>query len=73
MEDYRLYIQLLRNLADEAGIPKTLDSDALEGIKTHEYCTYNQPENKSDHVDPYPYLDKWESVANNSNAILRKA
>ena len=59
MEDYRLYIQLLRNLADEAGIPKTLDSDALEGIKTHEYCTYNQPENKSDHVDPYPYLDKW--------------
>ena len=25
MEDYRLYIQLLRDLADEAGLPKTLD------------------------------------------------
>lgn len=59
MIDYRLYVELLRNLADEAGIPKTLDSDALEGIKTHEYCTYHQPNNYSDHVDPYPYLAKW--------------
>lgn len=59
MEDYRLYIQLLRDLADEAGLPKTLDSDALEGIKSHEYCTNNQPNNFSDHVDPYPYLAKW--------------
>lgn len=59
MEDYRLYIALLRNLADEAGLPKTLDSDELEGIKTHYYCTYNQPNNDSDHVDPYPYLASW--------------
>lgn len=59
MEDYRLYIELLRNLADEAGLPKTLDSDELEGIKTHYYCTYNQPNNQSDHVDPYPYLASW--------------
>ena len=59
MEDYRLYIELLRNLADEAGLPKTLDTDELEGIKTHYYCTYNQPNNDSDHVDPYPYLAKW--------------
>lgn len=59
MTDYRLYIELLRNLADEAGLPKTLDSDALEGIKSHEYCTYNQPNNNSDHVDPYPYLASW--------------
>ena len=59
MTDYRLYVELLRNLADEAGIPKTLDSDDLEGIKTHYYCTYNQPNNYSDHVDPYPYLAKW--------------
>lgn len=59
MEDYRLYIELLRNLADEAGLPKTLDSDSLEGIKSHEYCTNNQPNNYSDHVDPYPYLAKW--------------
>ena len=59
MTDYRLYIQLLRDLADEAGIPKTLDTDSLAGIKSHEYCTYNQPNNNSDHVDPYPYLAKW--------------
>ena len=59
MEDYRLYIELLRNLADEAGLPKTLDSDLLEGIKSHEYCTNNQPNNYSDHVDPYPYLASW--------------
>ncbi len=57
--DYRLYIELLRNLADEAGIPKTLDTDDLAGIKTHEYCTNNQPDNNSDHIDPYPYLAKW--------------
>ena len=59
MTDYRLYIELLRNLADEAGLPKTLDTDDLAGIKTHEYCTNNQPDNRSDHVDPYPYLAKW--------------
>ena len=59
MTDYRLYIELLRNLADEAGLPKTLDTDDLAGIKTHEYCTNNQPDNSSDHVDPYPYLAKW--------------
>lgn len=59
LTDYRLYIELLRNLADEAGLPKTLDTDELEGIKTHYYCTYNQPDNDSDHVDPYPYLAKW--------------
>ena len=59
MTDYRLYIELLRNLADEAGLPKTLDTDDLAGIKTHDYCTNNQPNNHSDHVDPYPYLAKW--------------
>ena len=59
LTDYRLYIELLRNLADEAGLPKTLDTDELEGIKTHYYCTYNQPDNDSDHVDPYPYLASW--------------
>ena len=59
MRDYRLYVKLLRELADEAGIPKTLDSSSLAGIKTHQFCTYNQPNNGSDHVDPYPYLAKW--------------
>ena len=49
----------MRNLAEEAGLPVTLDTDDLAGIKTHEYCTNNQPNNNSDHVDPYPYLAKW--------------
>ena len=56
--DYKLYIELLRQLADEAGLPKTLDNGNT-GIITHEYATYHQPNNKSDHVDPYPYLAKW--------------
>ena len=57
--DYEIYIQLLRDLANQAGIPITVDSDNLEGIKTHYYCTNNQPNNFSDHIDPYPYLAKW--------------
>lgn len=57
--DYELYIQVLRDSAIQGGIPITLDSNSLEGIKTHYYCTNNQPNNYSDHVDPYPYLAKW--------------
>ncbi|MGG5344039.1 peptidoglycan recognition protein family protein [Enterococcus sp. AZ192] len=57
--DYRLYVDLLRQLAKEAGIPLTLDTKDLAGIKTHMYCTYNQPSNGSDHIDPYPYLNQW--------------
>ena len=57
--DYELYIQVLRDRAIQGGIPTTLDSNSLEGIKTHYYCTNNQPNNYSDHVDPYPYLAKW--------------
>ena len=59
MQDYKIYVGLLRDLARQAGIPTTLDSGALEGIKTHDYCTHHQPNNGSDHVDPYPYLAKW--------------
>ena len=57
--DYEIYIQLLRDLANQAGISITVDTDSLEGIKTHYYCTNNQPNNFSDHIDPYPYLAKW--------------
>ena len=57
--DYALYVQVLRDRAIQGGIPTTLDSNSLEGIKTHYYCTNNQPNNYSDHVDPYPYLAKW--------------
>lgn len=59
MQDYKIYVNLLRDLAKQAGIPTTLDSGDLSGIKTHAYCTANQPNNGSDHVDPYPYLAKW--------------
>lgn len=59
MADYKIYVGLLRDLAKQAGIPTTLDSGDLAGIKTHDYCTHHQPNNGSDHVDPYPYLAKW--------------
>lgn len=59
MTDYKIYVGLLRDLAKQAGIPITLDTGDLAGIKTHDYCTHHQPNNGSDHVDPYPYLAKW--------------
>lgn len=59
MRDYKLYVGLLRDLAKQGGIPTTLDTGDLAGIKTHDYCTHHQPNNGSDHVDPYPYLAKW--------------
>lgn len=59
MRDYKIYVGLLRDLAKQAGIPTTLDTGDLAGIKTHDYCTHHQPNNGSDHVDPYPYLAKW--------------
>ncbi|MBS4463519.1 peptidoglycan recognition protein family protein [Lactococcus garvieae] len=59
MRDYKIYCELLYDLAKEAGIPTTLDTGDLAGIKTHNYCTHNQPNNGSDHVDPIPYLTKW--------------
>lgn len=59
MADYKIYVNLLRDLAKQAGIPVTLDTAELAGIKTHAFCTANQPNNASDHIDPYPYLAKW--------------
>lgn len=58
MRDYKIYVELLRKLATEAGVRKVVDSGNT-GILSHNYCTYHQPNNKSDHVDPYPYLAKW--------------
>ena len=59
MRDYKIYCELLRDLAKQAGIPVTVDTADLAGIKTHNFCTNNQPSNGSDHVDPIPYLAKW--------------
>lgn len=58
LRDYKLYVDLLRQLAKEAGLPTTLDTGD-KGIISHNYATYHQPNNSSDHVDPYPYLAKW--------------
>lgn len=57
-KDYKLYVELLRQLAKEANIPLKVDAGNV-GILSHEYCTKHQPNNGSDHVDPYPYLAKW--------------
>lgn len=59
LKDYKIYCELLHDLAKQGGIPLTVDDGNLAGIKTHNYCTYNQPNNSSDHVDPIPYLAKW--------------
>lgn len=58
LTDYNIYVNLLRQLADEAGVPYTLDSGAI-GIVTHDYCRRHQPYNQTDHVDPWQYFSKW--------------
>ncbi len=58
MKDYQIYVNLLRKLAQEAGLSIDLDSGD-SGIISHAYATANQPDNASDHIDPYPYLAKW--------------
>lgn len=59
LRDYKIYVELLRDLAKEAGIPVDLDSNNLAGIKTHDWCRTHQPYNATDHIDPYHYLAKW--------------
>lgn len=56
--DYKIYVDLLRQLCAEAGVSPTLDSGST-GVLTHDYCRRTQPNNKTTHVDPYPYLAKW--------------
>ncbi|MGX7163399.1 peptidoglycan recognition protein family protein [Enterococcus massiliensis] len=58
LKDYKIYVELLRDLAKAAKIPIKVDSGNV-GILSHAYCTAHQPNNGSDHVDPYPYLAKW--------------
>lgn len=55
-EDYENYVNLLRQLADDAGIPKRLDRDGkASGIKTHNFVT--RVFGATDHVDPQPFLE----------------
>lgn len=58
MQDYAIYVNLLRDLAKEAKLPLTVDKGNV-GVISHAYATANQPNNYSDHIDPYPYLAKW--------------
>ena len=55
---YAVYIELARQLAQEAGITDfTLDTANTAGIKTHNYAS--KTGHGSDHVDPLPFLAKW--------------
>src|SRR5699024_6214779 len=56
-KDYAAYVWLLRKLADDAGIPKTLDVGSTKfnkGIKSHSWVTKNL--GGTTHTDPYAYL-----------------
>lgn len=56
--DYKIYIELARQLACEAGITDfTLDTPNKVGIKTHNYASATG--HGSDHIDPLPFLAKW--------------
>lgn len=53
-KDYAVYVELLRQLAKEGGIPVKLD-EAGRGIKSHEWISDNL--GGTDHRDPYAYLN----------------
>ncbi|MDR3241350.1 MAG: N-acetylmuramoyl-L-alanine amidase [Lactobacillaceae bacterium] len=54
IEDYKLYVQLLHDLAVEAGLPLTLNNGRNNGIITHAYASRNGF--GSDHTDPEAVL-----------------
>lgn len=57
-KSYKLYIELARALAKEAGITDfTLDTSGTAGIKTHNYAS--KTGHGSDHTDPLAFLAKW--------------
>lgn len=53
-KDYAVFVELLRQLAKEAGIPVKLD-EAGRGIKSHEWISDNLQ--GTDHRDPFAYLN----------------
>ena len=56
-KSYKVYIELARDLAKQAGIPLTLDTPDVSGIKTHNYAS--RTGHGSDHTDPIAFLAKW--------------
>lgn len=57
-QSYKLYIALARQLAKQGGIAMQYNTGS-KGLMTHDYCSKHQPANRSDHVDPMPFLNKW--------------
>lgn len=59
-QDYKAYIWLLRHLAQEAGLPMSLNtgnSVSHPGIKTHAWVSRHL--GGTDHSDPEGYLESW--------------
>lgn len=56
-KSYIVYIELARDLAKQAGIPLTLDTPDIAGIKTHNYVSRSG--HGSDHTDPVAFLAMW--------------
>lgn len=54
---YPAYIWLTRELARQAGIPITIDTPDISGVKTHNYAS--RTGHGSDHVDPIGFLASW--------------
>ncbi|MCC4121898.1 peptidoglycan recognition protein family protein [Lactococcus lactis] len=54
-KNYRVYVELIRDLCNQFGIPKTLDAGrkGTKGVKSHQWVTQNYG---GDHTDPYGYL-----------------
>nr|DAH37013.1 MAG TPA: hypothetical protein [Caudoviricetes sp.] len=54
-KNYRVYVELIRDLCNQFGIPKTLDAGGkgIKGVKSHQWVTKNYG---GDHTDPYGYL-----------------
>ncbi|HDW9236209.1 TPA: peptidoglycan recognition protein, partial [Campylobacter coli] len=54
-KNYRVYVELIRDLCNQFGIPKTLDAGGkgIKGVKSHQWVTQNYG---GDHTDPYGYL-----------------
>ncbi|WP_051923447.1 LysM peptidoglycan-binding domain-containing protein [Carnobacterium inhibens] len=59
-KDYKAYIWLIRQLADESNIPKILNKGFKvtdKGVKTHSWVTHNL--GGTTHLDPDSYLNSW--------------
>jgi len=77
---YHAYIWLTRELSRQAGIPITIDTPDISGVKTHNYAS--RTGHGSDHVDPIGFLASWgvsydqfkkdvlNGLSDSSNAIV---